>query len=239
MRQGALVLDDLCEVATVDPTTAGRTADEMLSRVFGRTTDAPADVFTAHLCDGCYVAGGDTVRWPVCKCFPATLLLAFWLWMNFAALSIVSRQDWVLPSIEFSPLAVLAHLQSSSASLRTASHAGFFILSQSGERVHKTANLLNNAKADLREIYGAPTRAAAEAAIDVFADKYGAKYDKTVACPTKDREALTERRGRFDLPSQGKHVRLQVAIIVDRQCDNLSTAPSWLVKFEIVASARA
>ena len=31
-------------------------------------------------------------------------------------------------------------------------------------------------KADLREICGAPTRAAAEAAIDVFADKYGAKY---------------------------------------------------------------
>ena len=30
----------------------------------------------------------------------------------------------------------------------------------------------------LREIYGAPTRAAAEAAIDVFADKYGAKYEK-------------------------------------------------------------
>ena len=50
--------------------------------------------------------------------------------------------------------------------------------------VHKTANVLNkvalsvqiNMKADLREIYGAPTRAAAEAAIDVFADKYGAKY---------------------------------------------------------------
>ena len=46
--------------------------------------------------------------------------------------------------------------------------------------VHKTANVLNkvalsvqvNMKADLREIYGAPTRAAAEAAIDVFADKY-------------------------------------------------------------------
>src|SRR5712672_96955 len=50
--------------------------------------------------------------------------------------------------------------------------------------VHKTANVLNkvalsvqiNMKADLREICGAPTRAAAEAAIDVFADKYGAKY---------------------------------------------------------------
>ena len=64
--------------------------------------------------------------------------------------------------------------------------------------VHKTANVLNkvalsvqvNMKADLREIYGAPTRSAAEAAIDGFADKYGAKYDKAVACLTKDREAL-------------------------------------------------
>ena len=62
--------------------------------------------------------------------------------------------------------------------------------------VHKTANVLNkvalsvqlNMKIDLREIYGAPTRAAAEAAIDVFADKYDAKYDKAVACLTKDRE---------------------------------------------------
>src|ERR1700704_6291284 len=63
--------------------------------------------------------------------------------------------------------------------------------------VHKTANVLNSValsvqvhmKADLREIYGAPTRAAAEAAIDGFADKYGARYDKAVACLTKDREA--------------------------------------------------
>ena len=52
--------------------------------------------------------------------------------------------------------------------------------------VHKTANVLNkvaisvqaNMKADLREIYGAPTRAAAEMAIDVSADKHGAKYAK-------------------------------------------------------------
>jgi len=59
--------------------------------------------------------------------------------------------------------------------------------------VHKTANVLNkvalsvqvNMKVDLREIYGAPTRAAAEAAIDVFADKYSAKYDKAVACLTR------------------------------------------------------
>ena len=41
-----------------------------------------------------------------------------------------------------------------------------------------------NMKVDLREIYGAPTRAAAEAAIDVFADKYNAKHDKAVACLT-------------------------------------------------------
>jgi transposase-like protein len=64
--------------------------------------------------------------------------------------------------------------------------------------VHKTANVLNkvplsvqaNMKPDLREIYGAPTRAAAEMAIDVFAEKYGAKYDKAVDCLTKDRETL-------------------------------------------------
>ena len=73
--------------------------------------------------------------------------------------------------------------------------------------VHKTANVLNkvalavqvNMKADLREIYGAPTRAAAEAAIDAFADKYGAKYDKAVACLTKDRERLLTF---FDFPAE-------------------------------------
>ena len=73
--------------------------------------------------------------------------------------------------------------------------------------VHKTANVLNkvalsvqvNMKADLREIYGAPTRAAATVAIDVFADKYGAKYDKAVACLTKDREALLAF---FDFPAE-------------------------------------
>jgi transposase-like protein len=73
--------------------------------------------------------------------------------------------------------------------------------------VHKTANVLNkvalsvqvNMKADLRAIYGAPTRAAAEAAIDVFADKYSAMYDKAVACLTKDRQALLAF---FDFPAE-------------------------------------
>jgi transposase-like protein len=64
--------------------------------------------------------------------------------------------------------------------------------------VHKTANVLNKVtlsvqtkmKKDLREIYLAPNRASAEVAINVFAEKYGAKYDKAVECLTKDREAL-------------------------------------------------
>jgi putative transposase len=64
--------------------------------------------------------------------------------------------------------------------------------------LHKTANVLNKVpkavqisiKADLREIHGAPTRAAAEAAISIFAEKYGAKYARAVECLTKDRDAL-------------------------------------------------
>ena len=73
--------------------------------------------------------------------------------------------------------------------------------------VHKTANVLNkvplsvqaNMKTDLREIYGAPTRAAAEMAIEVFAEKYGAKYDKAVDCLTKDRETLLAF---YDFPAE-------------------------------------
>ncbi|MBB4399219.1 transposase-like protein [Bradyrhizobium sp. ERR14] len=67
-------------------------------------------------------------------------------------------------------------------------------------RVHKTANILNKVavsvqasiKKDLREVYLAPNRASAEVAIDVFAEKYGAKYDKAVKCLTKDRDAFYE-----------------------------------------------
>jgi transposase-like protein len=64
--------------------------------------------------------------------------------------------------------------------------------------VHKTANVLDKlprsvqpaAKADLREIWQAPDRATADAAIATFAGKYAAKYDKAVACLLKDRGAL-------------------------------------------------
>ncbi|MES0173936.1 IS256 family transposase [Mesorhizobium sp. M0006] len=73
--------------------------------------------------------------------------------------------------------------------------------------VHKTANVLNkvplsvqaNMKTDLREIYGAPTRSAAEMANDVFAEKYGAKYNKAVDCLKKDRETLLAF---YDFPAE-------------------------------------
>jgi transposase-like protein len=64
--------------------------------------------------------------------------------------------------------------------------------------VHKTANVLNKfpksmqpaVKTDLREIWHAETRAAAGAAMDIVAEKYGVKYEKAVTCLTKDRDAL-------------------------------------------------
>ena len=73
--------------------------------------------------------------------------------------------------------------------------------------VHKTANVLNKApksvqasmKADLREIHYAPSRAAADAAIEVFAQKYGARYAKAVECLAKDRQALLAF---FDFPAE-------------------------------------
>jgi transposase-like protein len=73
--------------------------------------------------------------------------------------------------------------------------------------VHKTANVLNKVpksmhpavKADLREIWQAETRAAAEAALDTFAEKYGAKYEKAATCLTRDREALVAF---YDFPAE-------------------------------------
>jgi putative transposase len=73
--------------------------------------------------------------------------------------------------------------------------------------VHKTSNVLNKlpksvqpaAKQDLREIWQAPDRATAEAAITTFAQKYAAKYGKAVACLTKDRDALLTF---YDFPAE-------------------------------------
>jgi transposase-like protein len=73
--------------------------------------------------------------------------------------------------------------------------------------VHKSANVLDKlpksvqpaAKSDLREIWKAPDRATAAAAIATFADKYTAKYDKAVACLVKDRDALLTF---YDFPAE-------------------------------------
>ena len=73
--------------------------------------------------------------------------------------------------------------------------------------IHKAVNILNklpkslqaNARQDLREIWLAPDRATAEAALATFAAKYAPKYERAVACLTKDREALLTF---YDFPAE-------------------------------------
>ena len=73
--------------------------------------------------------------------------------------------------------------------------------------VHKLSNVLNKfpksmaptVQSDLRDIWHAETRAAAEAAMGTFAEKYGTKYGNAVACLVKDREALLAF---FDFPAE-------------------------------------
>lgn len=79
--------------------------------------------------------------------------------------------------------------------------------------VHKIANVLNKflksmqpkVKGGFREIRRANTRAAAETYMDTFAEKYGAKYEQTVTCLTKDHLALFTF---YDFPAeQNDHLR--------------------------------
>jgi len=79
--------------------------------------------------------------------------------------------------------------------------------------VHKTANVLNKlpkslqdkAKSDLKDIWLAETRVDAEAAFNLFIEKYETKYDKAAACLEKDREALLAF---YDFPAEHwKHLR--------------------------------
>jgi putative transposase len=73
--------------------------------------------------------------------------------------------------------------------------------------VHKTVNVLDKVplsvqakmKKNLREVYWAPNRAAAEVALDVFAEKYRAKYGRAVECLAKDRDALLAF---YDFPAE-------------------------------------
>jgi len=72
---------------------------------------------------------------------------------------------------------------------------------------HKSSNVLNKfpksmapaVTSDLQDIHHAETKAAARAAIEVFKEKYGAKYAPAVACLTKDTEALLTF---FDCPAE-------------------------------------
>jgi putative transposase len=72
---------------------------------------------------------------------------------------------------------------------------------------HKTLNVLDklpksvqsNAHEDLREIWLSPNRAAAETAMQIFAEKYAPKYDKAIDCLLKDRDTLLTF---FDFPAE-------------------------------------
>lgn len=79
--------------------------------------------------------------------------------------------------------------------------------------VHKTANVLNampksvqpKAKAHLKDIWMAETKAEANAAFDFFIEAYGVKYDRAVKCLIKDRDDLLAF---YDFPAEHwKHIR--------------------------------
>ena len=118
--------------------------------------------------------------------------------------------------------------------------------------VHKTANVLNKVaksvqppmKVDLREIWRSPDRAAAEAAIDIFAEKYGAKYPKAVECLTKDRRQMLAF---YDFPAEHwDHLRTSNPIEsvfstvrhrTVRTKGALSTTTARLMVFKLVTAA--
>lgn len=73
--------------------------------------------------------------------------------------------------------------------------------------VHKTANVLNKlpksvqpkAKADIHEIWRAPTKEAANKAFDHFLEKYNSKYESACECLKKDRDQLLSF---YDFPAE-------------------------------------
>src|SRR3954470_12696119 len=118
--------------------------------------------------------------------------------------------------------------------------------------VHKTANLLNKVprsvqatmKADLREIHGAETRSAAEGAVNVFVEKYGAKYPRAAECLTKDQDALLAF---YDFPAEHwDHLRTSNPIEsvfatvrhrTVRTKGSLSSSTARLMVFKLVMAA--
>jgi len=73
--------------------------------------------------------------------------------------------------------------------------------------VHKTANIMNylpkslqaKAKANLQQIWMAPTKQEAQKSFDAFISLYEAKYPKATNCLTKDREVLLSF---YDFPAE-------------------------------------
>ena len=98
--------------------------------------------------------------------------------------------------------------------------------------IHKAVNILNklpkslqaNARQDLREIWLAPDRLTAEAAIATFEAKYVPKYERAVACLLKDREALLTF---YDFPAEHWDHRILPAGTACRRPVAGSTLARW------------
>jgi transposase-like protein len=99
-------------------------------------------------------------------------------------------------------------------------------------------------KQDLREICLAPNRVAAEAALNVFAEKYRVKYRKAVECLTKDRESLLTF---YDFPAEHwEHLRTTnpiesvfatVPYRTVRTKGSLSSVTAKLMVFKLIIAA--
>ena len=118
--------------------------------------------------------------------------------------------------------------------------------------LHKTLNVLDkfpksmqpNAHKDLREIWLSPDRAAAEAAMTTFGEKYTPKYAKAVECLIKDREQMLTF---FDFPADHwDHLRTSnpiesVFATVRHRTVSMKGAPSQdtarLMVFKLVKAA--
>ncbi|MGY4319377.1 transposase-like protein [Bradyrhizobium sp. JR3.5] len=115
---------------------------------------------------------------------------------------------------------------------------------------HKTVNVLNKVpssvqsgmKKALQDISMAPSRAAAELALEAFAEKYSAKYARAVDCLVKDREDLLAF---YDFPALGplanhqsdrKRVR-QVRHRTVRTKGSLSPQTARLMVFKLIDAA--
>jgi transposase-like protein len=105
-------------------------------------------------------------------------------------------------------------------------------------------SLQANARQDLREIWLAPDRATAEAAIATFAAKYAPKYDRAVAGLVKDREALlafydfpAEHWGHLRSSNPIESVFATVRHRTMRTKDTLSQETARLMVFKLVMAA--